>query len=74
MKLEKNENNKPLDNRVTDREVEEAFVNIIKWIGEDPSREGLKSTPKRLMKAYKEYFKGYNEDPKKILNKTFGDV
>ena len=74
MKLEKNENNKPLDNRVTDKEVEEAIVNIIKWIGEDPSREGLKSTPKRLMKAYKEYFKGYNEDPKKILDKTFGDV
>jgi len=74
MKLEKNENNKPLDNRVTDKEVEVAFVNIIKWIGEDPSREGLKSTPKRLMKAYKEYFKGYNEDPKKILDKTFGDV
>ena len=74
MKLEKNENDKPVDNRVTDKEVEEAFVNIIKWIGEDPSREGLKSTPKRLMKAYKEYFKGYNEDPKKILNKTFGDV
>ena len=74
MKLEKNENNKPLDNRVTDKEVEEAFVNIIKWIGEDPSREGLKSTPKRLIKAFKEYFKGYNEDPKKILEKTFGDV
>tara|TARA_B100001013_G_scaffold328012_1_gene241496 strand:+ start:282 stop:887 length:606 start_codon:yes stop_codon:yes gene_type:complete len=74
MKLEKNEINNPLDNRVTDKEVEEAFVNIIKWIGEDPSREGLKSTPKRLMKAYKEYFKGYNEDPKKILDKTFGDV
>ena len=74
MKLEKNEINKLLDNRVTDKEVEEAFVNIIKWIGEDPSREGLKSTPKRLMKAYKEYFKGYNEDPKKILDKTFGDV
>ena len=74
MKLEKNENNKPLNNRVTDKEVEEAFVNIIKWIGEDPFREGLKSTPKRLMKAYKEYFKGYNEDPEKILDKTFGDV
>ena len=74
MKLEKNENNKPLDNRVTDKEVEVAFVNIIKWIGEDPSREGLKSTPKRLMKAYKEYFKGYNEHPEKMLDKTFGDV
>ena len=60
--------------KVSEKEVEEAFVKIIKWIGEDPSREGLLSTPKRLMKAYKEYFKGYNEDPKKILNKTFGDV
>ena len=60
--------------RISEKEVEEAFVKIIKWIGEDPSREGLASTPKRLVKAFKEYFKGYNEDPKKILEKTFGDV
>ena len=60
--------------KVSEKEVEEAFVKIIKWIGEDPSREGLLSTPKRLVKAFKEYFKGYNEDPKKILEKTFGDV
>ena len=60
--------------KVSEKEVEEAFVKIIKWIGEDPSREGLASTPKRLVKAFKEYFKGYNEDPKKILEKTFGDV
>ncbi len=60
--------------KVSEKEVEEAFVKIIKWIGEDPSREGLASTPKRLVKAYKEYFKGYSEDPKKILEKTFGDV
>ena len=59
---------------VRDVEVEEAFTKIIKWLGEDPSREGLKSTPKRLVKAYKEYFKGYDEDPTKILEKTFGDV
>jgi len=60
--------------KVSEKEVEEAFVKIIKWIGEDPSREGLLSTPKRLVKAYKEYFKGYSEDPTKILSKTFGDV
>ena len=61
-------------NEISEKEVEEAFTKIIKWIGEDPSREGLKSTPKRLVKAYKEYFKGYSEDPKKVLEKTFGDV
>ena len=61
-------------NEISEKEAEEAFTKIIKWIGEDPSREGLKSTPKRLVKAYKEYFKGYNEDPAKILDKTFGDV
>ena len=74
MKLVKNENDKNLTNKISEEEAEEAFKNIIKWIGEDPSREGLKSTPKRLVKAFKEYFKGYNEDPKKILEKTFGDV
>jgi len=60
--------------KISEKEAEEAFVKIIKWVGEDPSREGLASTPKRLIKAYKEYFKGYSEDPKKILEKTFGDV
>ena len=74
MKLVKNENDKNLTNKISEEEAEQAFKNIIKWIGEDPSREGLKSTPKRLVKAFKEYFKGYNEDPKKILEKTFGDV
>ena len=53
--------------KVSEKEVEEAFVKIIRWIGEDPSREGLVSTPKRLVKAFKEYFKGYNEDPKKYF-------
>jgi len=59
---------------ISEKEAEEAFIKIIKWIGENPSREGLASTPKRLVKAFKEYFKGYSEDPKKILEKTFGDV
>ena len=60
--------------KISEKEVEEAFIKIIKWIGEDPLREGLKSTPQRLVKAFKEYFNGYSQDPKKILEKTFGDV
>ena len=75
MKLVKDTENTLKDSeKVSDKEAEEAFTKIIKWLGEDPSREGLKSTPKRLIKAYKEYFKGYSEDPAKILEKTFGDV
>ena len=74
MKLVKNENEKNSATKISEEEAEQAFVKIIKYIGEDPSREGLLSTPKRLVKAFKEYFKGYHEDPKKILEKTFGDV
>ncbi len=75
MKLVKDiEKDPKQSNEISEKEAEEAFTKIIKWIGEDPSREGLKSTPKRLVKAYKEYFKGYSEDPAKILDKTFGDV
>ena len=74
MKLVKNENEKNLDNKVSEEEVEQAFVKIIKYIGENPKREGLLSTPKRLVKAFREYFNGYHEDPKKILEKTFGYV
>ena len=60
--------------KISEKEAEEAFVKILKWIGEDPSREGLLETPKRVTKAFREYFKGYKEDPKEILSKTFGDV
>ena len=73
MKLVKNENQKKIDT-ISDKEAEEAFVKILQWLGEDPSREGLLETPKRVTKAFKEYFKGYKEDPKEILSKTFGDV
>ena len=73
MKLVKNENQKKIDS-ISDKEAEEAFIKILQWIGEDPSREGLLETPKRVAKAFKEYFKGYKEDPKEILSKTFGDV
>ena len=74
MKLVKNPNEKEISKKVTDKEAEEAIVKILDWMGEDSSREGLLETPKRVIKAFKEYFKGYIEDPKKILEKTFGDV
>ena len=73
MKLVKNENQKNVET-VSDKEAEEAFIKILRWIGEDPTREGLLETPRRVTKAFKEYFKGYSEDPKEILSKTFGDV
>ena len=75
MKLVKDTENKNLQtNKVSDKEAEEAFKTILAWMGEDPNREGLLETPKRVVKAYKEYFNGYKEDPNKILDKTFGDV
>ena len=60
--------------KVSDKEAEEAIRTILSWMGEDPKREGLLETPKRVVKAFKEYFQGYNEDAKKVLDKTFGDV
>ena len=68
---DKTQSNKDL---ITDQQAEEAFKTILKWIGEDPDREGLLETPKRVTKAFKEYFKGYNQDPMQDLKKTFGDV
>ena len=70
MKLVKDENKPILENQVTDKEAEESIRKILKWIGEDPSREGLLETPKRVIKAFKEYFHGYKDDPKGILEKT----
>ena len=69
--LDKSSVKKP---EVTDKQAEEAFTTILTWIGEDPNREGLLETPKRVVKAFKEYFKGYNQDAKADLAKTFGDV
>ena len=75
MKLVKNINEKTsIKAEVSDKEAEEAFRTILKWIGEDPLREGLIETPKRVTKAYKEYFQGYKKSTEEILSKTFGDV
>ncbi len=69
--IEKSQNKRP---KVTDKEAENAFRTILSWIGEDPDREGLKDTPKRVVKAFKEYFSGYDKDVKNVLQKTFSDV
>ena len=75
MKLVKDTDNNNLDKKkISDKEAEEAFIKILTWMGEDPNREGLVETPKRVIKAYKEFFSGYNEDADKVLEKTFGDV
>jgi GTP cyclohydrolase I len=75
MKLVKDTEQK--DNKkqeISDKKVEEAIKTIIEWIGENPEREGLRSTPKRVVKAYKEYFQGYDLDPAGYLTKTFNEV
>ena len=60
--------------KISDQKAEEAIRTIIQWIGEDPEREGLKSTPKRVIRAFKEYFQGYKDDPANYLKKTFTEV
>ena len=74
MKLVKETNFEKEIKKISDKEAEEAFKTILAWIGENPAREGLLETPKRVVKAFKEYFKGYREDPSQVLDKTFGDI
>ena len=69
--IEKSSSKKP---EVTDKQAEEAFKTILTWIGEDPNREGLIETPKRVVKAYEEFFEGYDMDPEEVLQKTFEEV
>lgn len=55
-------------------EAELAVQTLIRWAGDNPDREGLKDTPKRVVNAYKEFFAGYEENPEDILSKTFEEV
>ncbi|MCI5050052.1 MAG: GTP cyclohydrolase I FolE [Rickettsiales bacterium] len=55
-------------------EAMEAVKTLIKWAGDDPAREGLLDTPKRVVKAYEEFFAGYQDDPAEILSRTFEEV
>jgi GTP cyclohydrolase IA len=63
-----------LVDRPTREEAEAAVRTLIRWAGDDPEREGLHDTPKRVVKAYKELYSGYKEDPSEILNKIFAEV
>lgn len=55
-------------------EAEDAVRTLIRWIGENPAREGLIDTPRRVVKAFDEYFEGYMQDPASFLKKTFDEV
>ena len=63
-----------IDSEISREEAEKAVETLIKWAGDNPNREGLKETPKRVVKAYEEFFSGYKESPEDFLSKTFEDV
>jgi len=60
--------------RPSREQAEEAVRTLIKWAGDNPEREGLKDTPRRVIKAYSEFFAGYREDPAELLSRTFEEV
>ena len=60
--------------RPSEAEAMEAVRTLLAWAGDDPNREGLVDTPKRVVKAYKEWFRGYDMDPAAELSRTFEDV
>jgi GTP cyclohydrolase IA len=66
-------NRKPAD-RPSRTEAESAVRTLIRWAGDDPDREGLLATPSRVVRAYEEWFKGYDEDPREYLKRTFEEV
>ena len=61
-------------NKPTLEQAQEAVRTLIAWAGDNPDREGLIETPKRVVNAYQDFFSGYQEDPIKILGKTFDEV
>lgn len=62
------------DNRPTQAEAEAAVRTLIEWAGDDPTREGLLDTPARVVRAYREWFVGYESDPRAYLERTFEEV
>tara|TARA_B100000497_G_scaffold894_1_gene1014 strand:+ start:225 stop:809 length:585 start_codon:yes stop_codon:yes gene_type:complete len=63
-----------MSNKPTKEEALKAVETLISWAGDDPTREGLIETPDRVIRAYKEFFAGYDEDPEQVLTKTFEEV
>ena len=62
------------EDRPTQEEAESAIRTLIRWAGDDPTREGLIDTPSRVSRSYLEFFKGYDEDPVALLKRTFEEV
>ena len=60
--------------RPSQAEAEAAVRTLLAWAGDNPAREGLHDTPKRVAKAFRDYFSGYDEDPVQVLSRTFTDV
>ena len=73
-KIEKIKNLEKVKNKPTKEEAKEAVKTLIKWAGDDPTREGLLETPNRVAKSYQDFFSGYDEDPREILSKKFREV
>jgi GTP cyclohydrolase I len=72
--MSKNNNSTNMNKRPAIKEVQEAVRTLISWAGDNPDREGLIDTPMRVAKAYRDFFSGYDSDPKEILGKTFEDI
>ena len=60
--------------RVTQEQAEAAIRTLLRWSGDDPDREGLRDTPRRVVRAYRDWFSGYLSDPKDYLSRTFEEV
>ena len=63
-----------LPDRPSESEAEAAVRTLLRWAGDDPDREGLRDTPGRVVRAYREWFRGYEEDPEDMLARTFEEV
>ena len=67
-------NTKNPTSKPTRKEAEDAVKTLISWAGDDPKREGLIETPKRVVKSYEEFYAGYDKDPAEILSKVFEEI
>ena len=66
--------NEDVKTEISKDEAENAVKILIEYIGENPNREGLLETPKRVIKSFKEFYAGYSQDPEGLLSKTFEDI
>ncbi len=74
-KIEKITNLKKIKSlKISENQALDAVKTLIRWAGDNPEREGLKETPKRVIRSYKDFFSGYNSDPREILSKKFKEV